>query len=278
MGDFLHTSRPLTFLKLGGSLITDKTSPRTPRLDVLRRLADEIASALEGQPLLDIFLGHGAGSFGHVSANQHGTRRGVKTPEQWNGFAEVWWDVATLNHLVLEALRSAGLPAISFPPSASVTTEDGKITRWDLEPLKAALRAGLLPVIHGDVVFDVQQGGTILSTEDLLLYLARFMQPQRLLLAGIEPGVWADFQTRSQIVPEITIANISEIAPELGESAAIDVTGGMESKVEQCLELAQDIPQIEIVIFSGDEPGVLLEVLLGARIGTVIHKGWKKDS
>jgi isopentenyl phosphate kinase len=273
MGDFLNASRSLTFLKLGGSLITDKTHPRTPRLDVLGRLADEIASALKGQPSLDLFLGHGAGSFGHVSAKQHGTRQGVKTPEQWNGFAEVWWDVATLNHLVLEALRSAGLPAISFPPSASVTAEDGKITRWDLEPLRAALRAGLLPVIHGDVIFDVQRGGTILSTEDLLLHLARLMQPQRLLLAGIEPGVWADFQTRSRIIPEITMTNISEIAPELGESAAIDVTGGMETKVEQCLDLAQDIPQIEIVIFSGDEPGVLLEVLLGARMGTVIYRG-----
>jgi len=34
----------LTFLKLGGSLITDKTQPRTPRPEVLARLMAEIAA------------------------------------------------------------------------------------------------------------------------------------------------------------------------------------------------------------------------------------------
>lgn len=273
MDDFPHTSRSLTLLKLGGSLITDKTCIRTPRLDVLRRLADEIASTLEDQPGFDLILGHGSGSFGHVSAKRYGTRDGVKTPAQWNGFSEVWWDATTLNHLVIEALRKAGLSPISFPPSASVTAENRKIVNWNLAPLRTALGVGLLPVIYGDVIFDSKLGGTILSTEDLLMHLARIVHPQRLLVAGIEPGVWANFPARSQIIPEITLNNLSEIAPELGESTEVDVTGGMESKVEQCLELVQDLPQIEIVIFSGDEPGVLSEVLHGARKGTLIHRG-----
>ncbi len=261
----------LTLLKLGGSLITDKSRPRTLRLETLVRLADEIASALQQRPSLRLIIGHGAGSYGHVSAKQHGTRQGVHTPNQWHGFAEVWWDAATLNRLVTETLIEAGLSAIALPPSASVIARDGEVARWDLGQLEAALVAGLLPVIHGDVVFDTQRGGTILSTEDLFAHLARHFQPKRLLLAGIESGVWEDFPNRSLIIPKITPANHKKILPTLSGSAATDVTGGMESKVEQCVALTREIPDLEILIFSGDIPGQLLEVLLGSNKGTVIR-------
>jgi isopentenyl phosphate kinase len=273
MRDPIDNSSSLTLLKLGGSLITDKTKPRTLRAQVLTRLAEEIATSLERRPSMQLILGHGAGSFAHVSADRHGTRRGVKTPEQWRGFAEVWWDAVTLNHLVIEALLSAGLPAITLSPLSSVTAHEGQVSHWDLGPLRAALKAGLLPVVHGDVIFDTLIGGTILSTEDLFMHLASHVHPERLLLAGIEPGVWEDYPDRSRIIPEITAENFENFAPILGASDATDVTGGMESKVVQCVHLAREIPQLEIMIFSGEENGELLEVLLGSRKGTLIHKG-----
>ena len=40
----------LVFLKLGGSLLTDKTRPQALRGDVLQRLAAEIAAALAERP------------------------------------------------------------------------------------------------------------------------------------------------------------------------------------------------------------------------------------
>lgn len=270
MDDSHDTTQQLTLLKLGGSLITDKTHPRTLRPDTLARLADEIASALQERPAMRLVIGHGAGSFAHVSAKIHDTRMGVSTETQWRGFAEVWWDAATLNRLVMEALLGTGLPAIAFPPSASVIAQDGEVARWDLGPLNAAQEAGLLPVIHGDVIFDIQRGGTILSTEDLFFHLARQFQTRRMLLAGIEPGVWADYPGRSRIIPKITPETLEEAAPALSGSVSTDVTGGMESKVKGCLLLTQEIPELEITIFSGDEPDVLRDALLGARKGTLI--------
>jgi isopentenyl phosphate kinase len=263
-------SHSLALLKLGGSLITDKTSPRKLRRNTLRRLANEIASALQQTPSLQLIVGHGAGSFAHVSAKKHGTRRGVQTPEQWLGFAEVWWDAATLNRLVMEAFLDAGLPVISLAPSASVTARDGMVARWDLSPLKAALEARLLPVIFGDVIFDLQRGGTILSTEDLFAHLVAQLLPGRMLLAGIEPGVWQDFPNRTQTIPRITPENYQEIMHVLSGSTAADVTGGMESKVDQGISLVNEFPGLEILIFSGDEPGNLQDALLGSRSGTVI--------
>ncbi len=270
MDSISDNSQSLILLKLGGSLITEKSRPRTLREDTLIRLAGEIASARKQRPSEQLIIGHGAGSFAHVSAKQHGTRQGIHTPDQWKGFAEVWRDAATLNRLVTDALFEAGLPVIALPPSASVIARDGEVSRWDLSQLKAALRAGLLPVIYGDVIFDLQRGGTILSTEDLFAHLARKLQPKRLLLAGIEPGVWEDYPYRSKIISKITPANHEEIMTALSGSAATDVTGGMESKVQQCVALVREFPDLEILIFTGDKPEQLLKVLLGENIGTVI--------
>lgn len=271
MADSTTSSPEITLLKLGGSLITDKDHPYTLRPGTLSRLADEIAAALQEHPKQRLILGHGAGSFAHVSADHHKTRGGVSTPAQWHGFAEVWWDAATLNHLVIKALRGAGLPAIALPPSASVLAQDGDVFRWDLQPLKNSLQAGLLPVIYGDVVFDTHRGGTILSTEDLFAHLARKLKPGRLLLAGIEPGVWGDYPDRENILPQVTPDILAEINASIGGAKATDVTGGMRSKVEQCLELSQEIPDLEIMIFSGEDPQVLFNVLTGAQAGTTIR-------
>ncbi len=64
----------LTFLKLGGSLITDKDSPHTARPEILRRLADEIVAARQSNPAMQLLIGHGSGSFGHMPAKKYGTR------------------------------------------------------------------------------------------------------------------------------------------------------------------------------------------------------------
>jgi isopentenyl phosphate kinase len=125
-------------------------------------------------------------------------------------------------------------------------------------------------VIHGDVIFDSHRGGTILSTEDLFSHLALKISPSRLLLAGRERGVWQDFPARTTIIDIITPQNYQDLIPVIGGSTATDVTGGMQDKVEQCLTLSKSLPGMEIMIFSGDEPGTLLKVLLGSSSGTVI--------
>lgn len=261
----------LTFLKLGGSLITDKSRPHTVRSQVLARLANEIYQAMKEHPNLHLVLGHGSGSFGHVPAKKFGTRQGVKTETEWQGFLEVWREAATLNQHVIKALCRAGLPGISIPPSGCIFASDGDISSWNLSPLTSALDAGLLPVIYGDVVFDKIRGGTILSTEDLFTFLASQLTPSRILLAGREAGVWSDYPKSKNLLSDISAYNMTKIKPFLEGSIDTDVTGGMASKVQQSLALVQKIPGLEISIFSGDNPGAVQRALLGAREGTIIH-------
>jgi isopentenyl phosphate kinase len=261
----------LVFLKLGGSLITVKNQPHTPRLEVLERLADEIAEARAKNPGLQILLGHGSGSYGHVVARKYNTRLGVKSSDEWNGFIEVWRQATALNQLVMQAMGKANLPAFALPPSATIIAQSGKVVTWNLDPLLKALEVGLLPVIYGDVVFDSVLGGTILSTEDLFTYLARQMRPGKLLFAGKEPGVWADFPDNTTLLPEIIPTSFPQIEMGLKGSAATDVTGGMLDKVRQIMSLVNEVDGLRATIFSGEVPGNIRRSLLGEELGTVIH-------
>lgn len=247
----------IVFLKLGGSLITDKQVPMTARGETIRRLAKEVAGVFLTSPNFRLVLGHGSGSFGHVPARRYGTRSGVHTAEEWHGFIEVWQAAAALNRLVVDTFSAAGLPVIPFPPSAGVTADDGRIAVWNTDPIEAALAAGLLPVVFGDVVFDRARGGTILSTEDLFEYLVPVLAPERVLLAGLEAGVCADFPGCRQVIPMITPSTSADLLVGLGGSAAPDVTGGMAAKVALALRMVEADPDLEVVIFSGEIPGLV---------------------
>ncbi len=258
----------LTFLKLGGSLITDKTQPRAPRPEVLARLIDEIVAARQARPDDQLVLGHGSGSFGHVEATKYGTRQGVHTPDEWRGLAEVQAVAGELNRLVVDAARAAGLPVLNLPPSASALCHDGLIQTMAVEPVQAGLAHGLVPLVFGDVALDDARGGTIVSTEDVFRYLAPRLRPERILLAGIEPGVlarWPDGAVIPSLRPEMALTGIA------GSNAA-DVTGGMASKVREMLALAQAVPGVSVRIFSGVTPGLVRAVLLDeAQPGTAIE-------
>lgn len=273
----------LIFLKLGGSLITDKSRPYTLRLDMLASLAAQIAAQRETNPNLRIVLGHGSGSFGHTSAKEFRTREGLPVTTQspttsskfgeaqyWKGFVEVWYQATRLNRNVIEALREVGIPGMTFSPLASVLSDKGHVMKWDLSRIEAAVKKNILPVVHGDVIFDLHKGGTILSTEELFEHLAREMHPKRILLAGLEDGVFTNFPARGGMVRELTRESFNQIRQSVGGSQGADVTGGMLSKVEQMLKLAEDIPGLSIQIFSGEKPGNLTKALKGVHIGTII--------
>jgi isopentenyl phosphate kinase len=159
---------------------------------------------------------------------------------------------------------------MTFSPAASVWAEDGKVAKWDLSQIEYALEKEIVPVVHGDVIFDRAKGGTILSTEDLFEHLAQELHPGRILLAGLEEAVWADYPARRHRVEVLTRESFNEISTGIGESAGADVTGGMQSKVQQMLDLVERVPGLRAMIFSGEEGGNLEKALKGENIGTIV--------
>jgi len=253
------------FVKLGGSLITEKTREAAPRVDIIHRLAQEIRGALDASPGTALVLGHGSGSFGHFAAQRYHVHTGVRGPEGWAGMAETSAAATRLNRLVTDALLQARVPAIAFQPSASAVCEAGLLTWMATGPVEAALAHGLVPLLYGDVAFDVEQGTAIVSTEDIFVYLASRILPSRILVVGDVDGIYEEDPVenpRSRRFPVITPSTWEQVRASLGGSRGTDVTGGMLGKVMKLLPLVQQHPGLTIRIFSGAIEGRLTEALL----------------
>ncbi len=235
---------------------------------ILQRTAMEIAQAKAKNPNLRLLLGHGSGSFGHILAAQYTTNRGASTPSEWQGFSRVWASAQRLNRIVVDFLMNEDLPVMTFPPSASTICDAGSIQDMAYQPIIDAIEANLIPVVYGDVAFDSKQGAAIVSTETVFTFLAQHLQPSRVLIAGIEKGVYANFPESEKIHRSITSKDLEEIG--LGGAQTTDVTGGMRGKVETALEIARLSSDIEVRIFSGEAPGSIENALLGAKPGTLI--------
>jgi isopentenyl phosphate kinase len=258
----------IVLLKLGGSLITEKSRPETTRPEVIARLAGEIAQAAAALPGR-LIVGHGSGSFGHVAAHRSGIAPGLASAAQLPGVSETQRQAALLHRLVFEALAAAGAPPFSIAPSSCVVAAGGVPVALAEEPLLLALGAGLLPVVYGDVVLDREQGVAICSTERLFLLLA-----ERLPGLGVAIGraIWLGetdgvYDAAGRTIPRLAASSaggLADILRALGSPAGADVTGGMRHRVETALALARlGIPSL---IANGLEPGVLGRALAGEEV------------
>ncbi|MCA1553015.1 MAG: uridylate kinase [Chloroflexi bacterium] len=250
----------LVFVKLGGSLITDKHQPCTARPEVIRRCACEIAAALRERSDLRLLLAHGSGSFGHFAAIESKFGSGGAT-----GYTHTGAAAARLNRIVADACLDEGLPVVSIQPSASAVCRDGKLIELATRPVELALEHRLAPLLYGDVAFDLTRGATIASTEMLFDFLARRIQPARILLVGQVDGVFSADPLREPPavrIARITPSSLEALRGQLGGSHGVDVTGGMLSKVELMVILVFDVPTIRVQILSGEHEGQLRAALL----------------
>jgi len=261
----------LVLVKLGGSLITDKTKPFTPRLDIIKRLAREIHESREEREI-KLIIGHGGGSFPHKPAKDYRTNNGIISKESYEGISLVQDAASKLNRIIVNSLIEAGENAVSVQPSAGFIAENGRIKEWYLEPIKEMLKHDLLPVPYGDVALDIKKGCCIISTEEILNYLARKLNSKRVILAGVTDGVFTSDPQKNpnaKLIPEINSKNYEDFKKYLGKSAGIDVTGGMLHRVNRMFELAKF--GVEAKIINGEIEDNLKRTLLGEKIlGTII--------
>jgi isopentenyl phosphate kinase len=262
--------QPLIFIKIGGSLITDKTKEKTVKERALAIICQEIKLALEtGKTLI---VGHGQGSFAHFPAMKYQTHKGIINAESYRGIAEVADEAAQPNRIVVRKLIETGVNAVSISPLSIMTAKNHELNTICTESLEEVLRLGLLPVLYGDQILDTQVGCTIFSTERVLGYLAlnlkqKGYQIERIIHCGLTNGVYDDKENTIEL---INSQNFDQIKSMLGGSHGVDVTGGMIHKVEETLALAKEgIPGL---IIDGIENGSLSRAIKGEKvIGTRVE-------
>lgn len=214
-------------LKLGGSVITDKSGDCAIDRQRLRQIAGDIAGRTGG----GMVIVHGAGSCGHPQARRHHLDRGL---DEGNvaGIYPTHTAVARLNTAVVDALRMQDVEAAGLHPLALCVAENGRIASCETENLRLMLEWGMVPVLHGDVVMDRVRGACIVSGDQVVSYLATHLGIRRVGLATDVAGVLSE----GSVVPRINRAAAESL--EIGGSGNADVTGGMRGKLAELLDLA----------------------------------------
>lgn len=261
----------IILLKLGGSLITDKTKPYTTRPEIIGRIVTEIKEAIAAKPDVKIIIGNGAGSFAHQSAKKYGTINGYETEEEKLGFCKVQHDAITLNRILVEEFLKQEVPVVGIAPSALFMAKNKSYFYQDMTILDQYLEKNIMPVIHGDAILDIEAGSTIYSTDQLVEILGRYFKENgckvKCISAGNYDGVW---DNKGSVISEITQQNFEEIKSFFFNSDKVDVTGGMGLKVKEMLKLAKI--GIKSIIINGMEEGYIKKAILGEKLyGTVIY-------
>ena len=115
------SSKKIDIIKIGGSVITDKSKYCSLREDQLSRISKEIS-----QWDRKCIIIHGAGSFGHILAKEYYLNEGFKNNEQLKGFSLTHAMIQKLNLLVLNSLHEKSIAAVSIPPHIILKLDNHK--------------------------------------------------------------------------------------------------------------------------------------------------------
>ena len=265
----------MIILKIGGSILTNKDS-EISEVDAasLKRIASEIKASLDNSPK-QVIIVHGAGSFGHPPAKKH--RIGEEFdkslyPQKRLGFCEIQNEVKKLNMFICEAFIMEGLPAVALPASSFITATDKRITDGNLDVFKNYLSKGFVPVIYGDVVLDNKLEFCVISGDQLIQYLAKNLNPDRVILGTDVDGVYSkNPKTNDDAIFFEKFTSLEDL-DTLEGTTNVDVTGGMVGKIKELLFLA-DLG-IESKIINAEVEGNIFKVLENEEVkGTIISRG-----
>jgi isopentenyl phosphate kinase len=244
-------------IKVGGSSITEKGTKETLNPTALQWLSETLASAMDSfqqencvNKRRSFVIVHGAGSFGHHTAKEYGLSGQSKPPtdKQYDGgnqtklmegLAKTRLSVQTLNQKVVSSLIQHGIPAVGISPCIGIPglQAHGGDRLLDLATIvDDCIRAGLVPVIHGDACLYGLQGAGILGGDTIMeaLGLSVSHLSKAIFLTDVD-GVFTadprrdpDAHLLRTLYIDAETAKVLTTLKASGSSHAHDVTGGLE--------------------------------------------------
>lgn len=262
----------VTLIKLGGSLITDKSTPYKARKRVISRLVQEIKKAIKHNPELHLIVGNGSGSFAHTSAAKYQTASGYKDEESKFGFCFVQNDAIKINRICVEAFLKAHVMAIGVSPNNIFLTANTKIKNSYLSVIEQLLKEGITPLLYGDTIADTKQGCCIYSCDKVMSVLSNNLSSgfkvARVISVGDYDGVLDENKQLVRFIDKKIYQHLITAGAVKG-SDKTDVTGGMKAKLDEMVNLSES--GIESIILNGSTPNNLFRCLVGKKYqGTLI--------
>lgn len=260
-----------TIVKLGGSAITDKSRKCTPNIPVIQHATDQLARY--DRPLVLI---HGGGSYAHPFVTGSGLDRGLRSRSQNRSVSETEFYLGQLTRIISGALLLRNKYVVPIHPLSFVTLNERKVPTLFLGPVVSSLKAGLWPLMHGDLVFDQSRGMSVLSGDRIASMLGPRLNASRVLLGCDVDGVYSASPKTSrsaELISQVTPKNYHKVL-EASRGLSSDATGGMGEKVRQALKLAQS--GCECDIFNLKTRDTLGKLLKGEESVGTRFLAWKK--
>lgn len=260
-------------VKLGGSAITDKSKASTARLEVIHGAIEELSS-YSGR----LILLHGGGSFAHPYVSKSALRNGFKLKLQLGSVSEIELNLNQLTRIIGVGLLLRSRPFVPLSPMSFMTLRRGNVGRSFLDPITSALRLGLIPLIHGDIVFDEVRGCGIVSADRIASLLDEKIGVSRVLFGSDVDGLYDEnpkTSSKAELIVEVDRSNYSQVLKRLKPNSS-DVTGGMRGKALEALRLAKH--GCESYIFNLTKPGNLRSLLNGSSSVGTRFVPWRKPN
>lgn len=247
----------LVLIKLGGSLITDKSKPLYAHKELIEQLAREIAQIKSNNTELAVVVGTGAGSFGHYLVKKNGMGKTGSLPGNETAVAEIHESVKNLNKKLVDALKKNKQELI-------------QLSAMELEVDKDALNSVRERIIsiYGDIVARADTY-EVLSTEELFdLVISRLsgsFDEIGVVFATSVPGV---INSQGKLISLLSVDEVSQVNWQ--QQYGYDVTGGMKQKVEAAARMLEKVRFVRII--DGKKPGNIKKAVEDKNVGTLIKR------
>lgn len=255
----------LYMVKIGGGSITDQQKPRTARRDVISRLLAEIYEAKKEKGF-NVIIGHGSGSFGHVTASEYKVNEGLINETSMKGAVLTKVVASELNFIVIDEAITLGVPIFPFFPSSFALAAGRKLETGFVDHMTEVMERGFIPLVHGDVVVDSKQGISIASTEEVLRFISTKMPVKKVVLATDVDGIYDKDPNKypeARLIENVTSSNIDDVISGASVAHKVDVTGGMKTKMAILYGMVKAGNGTTGHIGNAQKPGVLKSILLG---------------
>lgn len=265
--------KEIIIIKLGGSIVTEKSAEKPViRTNHVTKIARIIAKHYNPQRY-SLILIHGAGSYGHLHAYRHKLSLGTKDhPEKTFRATENQYLDARLNSELTTIFIQEKLPVVGMPTRTLAINKNGALASLSIESIEAAIRVGVIPLLHGDMVFDQAWGLSILSGDTLMVKLAEHFNTKKVFFASDVDGIFSEdphLSKKAKFIPRI---HFDKIGKELvlGQSHHRDVTGGLSKKFSALYTL----PSLKKIFFFNGLKVLNFSFLFSQKnfSGTIIDK------
>ncbi|MGD8431749.1 MAG: isopentenyl phosphate kinase [Nitrosopumilaceae archaeon] len=248
----------MILIKLGGSIITNKEKPLSPK----RKTIDSLAKSLKkiSEPMIIV---HGGGSYGHYWSVRYDMHT---QPKKYSirGVAIVKNSMVELNKIILDSFVKNRLSPYCLPPT-DFMAGNKPITR-KVKEIEKISKSGLIPVTFGDALWYGQNKTYILSGDKIMTHLAKILKPKLTIFALNEDGLYSDLKTKD------LIHELKGEKPKISDNL-MDVTGGMTRKVEEASKIAK--MGMNVFFVNGNKPQRIVKAVKNRNFEGTLFRGKK---